>query len=836
MTLRNIAGLYLVRLRGRLGQELLALVGIAAGVALLFAALVANTSLGGSFDRLTAGVVGDAQFQLAARGSATLDENLLAEVKQLPGVERAAATLETRGEARGPGGRQAVNVLGVTPELGELGGAYTRGFSYDFLADVRVIAMPTWIANELGIALGGPVTLAISGRMTTARLGAKLDAEDIGGVAAGALVIAPLGYAQELAGASRGLTRILVVPRRERADAVERELRDLAGAEANVLPALSDTRLFRQASAPTNQSTAMFSIFGAMVGFLLAFSAMLLTVPQRRRLIADLDNEGFGMRTIAKLLAFDACVLGAVGSALGVIFGIEVAHRLFDEPPSFLTLAFAVSPGQIVRPADVALAVAGGMVASGAAVFGPVAMSLRHRRDGVGQRQTRSGVFLQLAGGAAALAAGVAVIVSDPQAPPVAIAGLASLTLSLLLLLPTLVRRLVDGVDLVTGQMRSVVPFLAIFDLRDPAAQARTLAVAATGAVAIFGSVALQGAHADLLRGLDRTSQDIAGIGDVWASAAGEANLLVTTPFAAPEVARRPELRRVDRYRGSFLDVGDHRARMFGVPRHAASPISRVQLIDGDLDAVAPRLHAGGWVVLSKALADDLGAHVGGLVSLPTPRPLRLRVAALSTNLGWPSGAIVMDADDFATAWGSDDVSAVVATLAPGVSQAAGERALRAALGDTPALTVRSRTRFEAAQQEASRAGVERLAQIAALVLVSAVIAMAAAMGGLIWQRRRYLAGLKVEGYRSSQLWRALLLEAAILMGAGCAVGAAFGLCAQALLTRALGSVTGFPVVYAPAIPAALLTCLLVTATAVAIVALFGQQAARVAPTVGFGD
>ena len=39
--------LYRVRLRARLVQELLAVVGIAVGVALLFASQVANTSLAG---------------------------------------------------------------------------------------------------------------------------------------------------------------------------------------------------------------------------------------------------------------------------------------------------------------------------------------------------------------------------------------------------------------------------------------------------------------------------------------------------------------------------------------------------------------------------------------------------------------------------------------------------------------------------------------------------------------------------------------------------------------------------------------------------------------------
>ena len=43
-----------------------------------------------------------------------------------------------------------------------------------------------------------------------------------------------------------------------------------------------DERLFAKAAAASNQSTALFALISALVGFLFAFNAMLLTVPERR--------------------------------------------------------------------------------------------------------------------------------------------------------------------------------------------------------------------------------------------------------------------------------------------------------------------------------------------------------------------------------------------------------------------------------------------------------------------------------------------------------------------------------------------------------------------------
>ena len=57
----GILYLYRVRLRARLVPEALAMVGIAVGVALLFASQVANTSLNGSVRQLTSGLVGQSR-------------------------------------------------------------------------------------------------------------------------------------------------------------------------------------------------------------------------------------------------------------------------------------------------------------------------------------------------------------------------------------------------------------------------------------------------------------------------------------------------------------------------------------------------------------------------------------------------------------------------------------------------------------------------------------------------------------------------------------------------------------------------------------------------------
>jgi putative ABC transport system permease protein len=833
--LLNVAALYEMRLRAQLGQELLALVGIAVGVSLLFAALVANTSLTGSFERATHGIVGDARYQLASRGEG-FNEDTLAAVKQLPGVSSAAGILEVRSEVATPHARRSVLLIGVTPDFAKLGGSLTRGFSYDWLANVDALALPTPLVRVLGLTLGQPMVLNVSGRNVSARLGAKLQASDIGILVESPIAIAPLRYAQALSGRVAKLSRIFVRPEVGQDAPVQAGLRRLAAGRADVRASDFDAVLFRQASQPTSQSTTMFSVFSAMVGFLFAFSAVLLTVPQRRQLIADLRIEGYGPKTTLKVLLFDALVLGVVASAIGIVAGDQLARQLFDQRPAFLDMAFAFGSERITTPSTVVIAAVGGIVASLIAVLGPMAPALL-RGDDVDPTDTKHErrAYGLLGGGMIFLAAGAVAVIAKPNSAAIGIGGLVCLTAAMLLLLPLILRLLVTLLDLSTRGIRSIVPFLAINDLRDPATHLRSLAVAATGAVAVFGSVALQGAHADLQRGLDHTAHDLASISDLWAVAPGPANLLVTSPFAPRTIKTPHGIASVTAYRGSFLDIRNRRIWVFGSPVTARRPFPRGQMLDGNTARATRLLRTGGWAVVSAALAGQLGLHVGDRFVLPSPIPTPLRVSALSTNMGWPPGAIVLSAADYAHAWGSDDISAVNATLAPGTTPAKGRRLLADALGPNSGLVVKTAADREQALNAGSRQGLARLTQIAAMVLVAAMIAMAAAMAGMIWQRRVFLASMKVEGYSTVELWRSLLLEAAILVGAGCVIGAAFGLLGQSLLSRALTSVTGFPVLYSVAAAGALLSCAAVTIISVAIIAVFGQRAARIDAQSGLG-
>ena len=348
------------------------------------------------------------------------------------------------------------------------------------------------------------------------------------------------------------------------------------------------------------------------------------------------------------------------------------------------------------------------------------------------------------------------------------------------------------------------MPHVAAMELS--AARARAIGVAATGAIAVFGAVAIQGAHSDLLKGLENAAHDENAFTDLWVSPPGAYNLLRTAPFAPTDQAkleRLPGVRAVRSYRGGLLDWGERKVWVIAPPGEARPLLPASQIVEGGVREASVRLRAGGWVVLSQALASEHHLHIGDTVTIPSPVPTTLRVAALSTNIGWAPGALTMSASDYARAWGSTDVSAYNVLLAPGTSQSKVAGDITRALGggtsggrdSNPGLSVQTAQAHAAEQNALSRQGLQRLTQIATLILVVAVLAMAAAIGNMVWQRRPRLAKLKLEGFPRGELWRTILLESALLLAVGCLTGALFGLYGQQLLDRALANVINFPVV-----------------------------------------
>jgi putative ABC transport system permease protein len=839
VSLANLLHLYRIRLRARIVGEGFALLGIAAGVALLFASQVASESLTGSLAQLSKGVVGDASLQLLARDNHGMPASMLGEVRAIPGVRAAAPLLEASAQASGPRGARSVQLIGADSSLRSLHGALVAHTELEPFAGIGAVLLADGLAHQIGVTrFGAEATIELYGRSARAPLYETLGPRKIGGLSASPIVIAPLFYAQELAGLQGRLSRILVAPAPGREASVHRALLALAAGHLNVTSTSYDEALFAKAASASNQSTALFAVISALVGFLFAFNATLLTLAQRRRLIVDLRRDGYAPGAVVRVLALDALVLGVGACGLGLLLGHELSIHLFHENPGYLGSAFSLGTQRVVGFHAYAIAVAGGMLAALLAVLAPIrqvrsrdplAALAANESTGRSRRPAWSAAV-----GVACLAGASAILLA---APKLAIVAMVLLICALLALLGLALDGAVAALARAARRVTGAVGHVAAMELA--AARSRAVGVAATGAVAVFGAVAIQGAHADLLKGLQNAARDENASTDIWVSPPGAYNLLRTAPFPASAQAKLtglPGLRSVEIYRGGLLDWGSRRVWVIAPPSAARPLLPGSQILEGNLALATRRVREGGWVVLSEALAEEHHLQIGDLVTIPSPDPAPLRIDALSTNIGWAPGAITMNASDYARLWGSPDASALNVLVRSGASTAAVAAEIRRALGSGSGLSVQSAAAHEAEQNALSRQGLDRLSQIATLILAVAVLAMAAAIGSMVWQRRARLAKLKLEGFARRLLWRTILTESALLLGVGCAAGALLGLYGQQLLDRALANVINFPVVHSVALGPALFSVVMVAGAALAIVAIPGYAASGVSPAVALED
>ncbi len=833
--------MYRIRLRDHAMQELLAGSGIAVGVALVFGVLVANTSATGSAREVLNAVIGSAQLQLAARSEEGFSEQLAERASRLNGVHDSAYLLRTNGVIVGPSGRQSIQLVGVTAGLLGFGGAATQDLGAGEAVLSGGIGLPSVVGEAIGAKTGSVVTLLTDGRVHRVLVRAVLNSGAIGALAQSGLAVAQLRRAQTLAGEPGRVTQVLIGTYPGAQQRVAGELRRLAAGRVEVEPADNEWRLLSETAKPTSQSTRLFAGISVMVGFLLALNAMLLTVPERRRLIAEMVSVGFDSRQVRTMLACEATALGLVASLVGVALGEVLAHTIFAQSPIYLEVAFPVSEHQAVHWTTVAIAVGCGVAAALAATISPV-LDLRsgasvdavlHAPGDPGQSIRASTARRLGYVGVLIILATTIGVVADPGLTVFGGIALAVAAVALIPLAFTTVTRLLKPLSKrIAGSMLSVAV------IETEATVTRSVALAAVAALAIYGAVAIEGARTDLIRGLDTATVQFFGTADLWITPG--TNDLTTTSFAADHlsalVARVPGVASVRTYQGGLLDDGPRRLWIRARSPDAPWMLQASQMVRGELRQATERLRRGGWAAVPEGFASEHHLHVGSSFTLPAPAgPAPLRVAAITTNVGWPPGGITLNSADYRRYWQTINPAALEVTLKPGVTPAGGRRAVALALASTG---LRVQTTHERVGQfeHNLREGLRSLADISTLLLLMAALSLAAALSTAIWQRRNRLAALKTQGFDRWQLWRSLLLESAIVLGIGAADGAILGIYGHALANRWLRIATGFPAPFSPEVAQVFVALLLVAGIALAVVALPGYKAATVPAATSFQE
>jgi len=311
----------------------LTVVGIVLGVAVFVAMHTANTSVHAAFDKTVERISGATQLQVSA-GEFGFDESVLDRVQDVPEVGIASPAIEATVES-GLAGQGSLLVLGIDMT----GDRSLRDYEFDnaddsiiddplvFLAQPDSILVTKEFAARNNFSVNSKVLLYTASGEKQFTIRGIMASTGMGQAFGGNLVIMDIYAAQQVFGRGRHFDRIDLkardgVPIEDCKAAVQRAL----GPGFEVEPPSSRGEHFDALMQSYTTATSISSLFALIVGMFIIYNSFSIAVTQRRSEIGILRALGATQRQIKRLFLMESALAGLLGSILGVVAGIGLAH------------------------------------------------------------------------------------------------------------------------------------------------------------------------------------------------------------------------------------------------------------------------------------------------------------------------------------------------------------------------------------------------------------------------------------------------------------------------------------------------------------------------------
>ena len=759
-------------LRDNPGRAVLALLGIALGVALGVAVHLVNTSAINEFRLAVHSLAGEAD--LVVRGPrAGFDEALYPELARLPQVLAASPALEI--EVALSGRRDTLKIIGLDPlraaqvQPGLLAGLepHLPGL---FSPDALLLSHAA--AEELGLNSGD--TLQV--RVGTADIALKV----IG-------LLPAATYRQRLAvmDIASAQWRLARLGRLNRIDlrlrpgvAAATLVSELAARlPAGVVVATPDAEAERSAglSRAYRLNLDMLALVALFTGAFLVFSTQVLSALRRRTQFAVLRALGLSRPALVRLLLAEGCVIGALGSTLGVAAGYGLAAFALSQVGGDLGAGYfpAQSPALHAAPAalvafwllGIAFSVLGAAVPAIAVGRRPPALALRAGDDEESLLKhgiTITGLAL------VALALGLTQAPALGGLPVLGYVSIALMLLGAMLLLPRLAAPLLRRTPL----LNYPPALLAAAQLQ---ATPRQVAISIAAIVASFSlMVAMLIMVGSFRHSLDTWLTRMLPA-DLYLRAAhgGETGFL--TPAQQARIAATPGIAQVHFLRSGNLLLEPGQPPLSLIARTMTPEAAQLTLpLRGP--AIAPRADEPPPVWLSEVAGDLLGVAAGDRILLPMAGSKMLfTVAGIWRDYARQAGAIVIDRELYIRISGDRLANDAAIWVAPGITLTQAAQALRERLDDADSLEISDTREIRAASLTVfDRTFAVTYALEIAAVLIG-LFGVSVSFSAQALARRREFGVLRHLGMRRREIGMMLGCEGLLVAGLGTGFGLALG-------------------------------------------------------------
>ncbi|MBT8107028.1 MAG: ABC transporter permease, partial [Gammaproteobacteria bacterium] len=651
-------------------QLLLAVVGIAIGVAVIVAVDLANASAREAFKLSMDKVTGQATHQLVG-GPRGIDETIYTQLRVEHGVRALAPVVTGTVEVDAV----ALDLLGIdlfaeqqiraftgdASVADEGSGDARENLSRAFLTESGAVAMSSRTASSLGLEPGESFVLTANGIERPARLLGVYDGDQAG---LDNVIIADLATAQTWLGQQGWLSRIDARIADGDTSALEAVLPD----GVRLLSAAGRT----QATAAMTQAfmtnlTAM-SLLALLVGVFLIFNSVSFSVLQRRGLIAVLRALGVTRRELFTIILAEALLLGLAASLLGLLLGVLLGEQLLGlVSRSINDLYFRVS---VTDVSIETLSLVKGFIAGiGAALVAAAAPAIEATTYEPRLAMARSSLERR----------------AGRSLPLVTMAGAATIILAIVLLATS-------GRNLVAGLV-AVFMLILGFAFCVPLA-VRWISLALAPASQAVGGTTARMAVAGIAAGLSRTAIAIVALAIAVSATIGvsvmvesfrgsvkswlEQTLQADVYTGVQRGTIQPDLvadlrdiegvTAVSTSRSAWIEDASGRTRLLAI-RMAPGGYAGTELLDGDPDKVWADWENGDAVLVSEPYAYQHRVGPGDTLALPTDAGKHeFRIAARYRSYDVNASAVLMSRDNYDRHFADDGIDTLGLYLADGIN------------------------------------------------------------------------------------------------------------------------------------------------------------------------
>ena len=533
------------------------------------------------------------------------------------------------------------------------------------------------------------------------------------------------------------------------------------------------------------------SILGAMglvVGGFLLFNTMNMSVLERRHEIASLRALGSDRRSILTDVLAEAALLGAAGSALGLVFGAAMARSVIATVPDAMVRAIGTPLQTSVPLSLLAIAWLIGVATATVSAIAPARRALRIeplealRPDVPDPSEHRVTRRIWLVG----LGLALTVLPLGELAVGAAIIGLLLIA--------------VGAAPLITAMTVAVAERMGASGELAATALKRSPRRVWGATTVVLVAVAIAVTTAGMARNItDTTNANLATTlhTDFWVGTTTGDTIAVTGLPAAwtSEFEAIPEVDAVAASTWLATESGPHIVGIQGIYGDSAYPFARLAP-----DEARAQMAAGDGAIVLKQTAFTFDLDVGDSIEVPgaTP-PLRLPVVAITDAVAPTSGGMINISHDlFAIHFGIDSFARYEIQLAPDANPAEVRQQLDRITEEAgPSIQIYSGDDFLLQLSQSTDQVVALIALIVVIIIICAAIAVLNTLLASTLERTGEIAALRAIGATRKRILTSIAAEALAIGLTGAILGALAGSVDHAIIVRTFRDTSAFDIDYA---------------------------------------